>query len=97
MAQDHQLSRALAAIPSQAWLRHLWTAKEHYTLCGTAMGFLLPFEKEFDGLARDSRAIIEHKFEIAQRELATQNGENPEGYTSGHVGFEESEDSGYSS
>ncbi len=97
MAQDHQLSRALAAIHSQAWLRHLLTAKEHYTLCGTARGFLLPFENEFDGLARDSRAIIEHKFEITQRELATQNGENPEGYTSDHVGFEGPEDSGYSS
>ncbi len=68
-----------------------------YTLCGAAGGLLLLYENEFDGLARDSRAIIEHKFEITQREFATQNGEDPEGYTSDHVGFEEPEDSGYSS
>ena len=93
MAQAHQLSRTLATVHSQAWLRQLLTANAHYTLCGSARSFLLPFEKEFDGLARDSRAIVEHKFEVAQPELANQSGGNPEGYTSDHVGIVESEDS----
>ena len=89
--------RALAEVHSQAWLRPFLTAKEHYLLCRTARGLLLPFEKEFDGLARDSRAIIDHKFEITQRELANQTGADPDGYTSDHVGLEETEESGYSS
>ena len=97
MAQAHQLSRTLATVHSQAWLRQLLTTKEHYTLWGAARSFLLPFEKEFDGLARDCRAIVEHKFEVTQSELANQNGGNPEGYTSDHVGIVESEDSECSS
>ena len=41
-------------------LRPFLTAKGLYLLCGTSLGLLLPFEKEFDGLARDSGAIIDH-------------------------------------
>ncbi len=51
----------------------------------------------FDGPARDSRAIVEHKFEVTQCELANRNGGNPDGYTSDHVGIVESEDSECSS
>ncbi len=43
------------------------------------------------------RAIVVHKFEITQRELANQTGADPDGYTSDHVGFEEPEEAGYSS
>ena len=93
MAQPRQLSRTLATAHSQAGLRKLLTTKEHHTLCGAARSFLLPFEKEFDGLARDSRAIVEHKFEVTQSELANQNGGNPAGYTSDYVGIVESEES----
>ncbi len=94
MAQDHQL-HALAGVHSQAWLRPLLTAKNHYLLCGTSRGLLRPFEKEFDGLARDSRAITGHKLEVTQRELANQSGEDPERYRSEHIGFEEPEYSGH--
>ena len=97
MAQAHQLSRTLATVHSQAWLRKLLATKEHYTLCGAARSFLLSFEKEFDGLARDSRAIVEHKFEVTQLELANQNGGNLDGYTSEHIGIVESEESECSS
>ena len=97
MAQASQLSRTLATVHSQEWLRKYLTAKDHYTLCGAARSLLPPFEKEFDGLARDSRAIVDHKLEVAQRESANRSGGNSDGRTSEWVGIVDSEESGCSS
>ncbi len=74
-----------------------WQSRKTTSSAALRVGSCFPLKNEFDCLARDLRAITEHQFEITQRELAFQNGENPDDYTSDHVGFEEPEESGYSS